>query len=67
MIARNPDKLQKLQDEIIRNTGNSEIRYLLADFIDSHRDPESFYRSFVDDLKKYEISILINNVETGTN
>ena len=63
LISRNKQKLESLVSEL--SLSNSKIKYVVADFLYSHRNPEEFYTHLVSQLAEYEISGLINNVGIG--
>jgi short-subunit dehydrogenase len=62
LISRSKDKLEKVVNELITLTGNNDIKYILADFTYSHRNPEEFYSNLMTQLAPYEISALFNIV-----
>lgn len=62
LVARNKEKLEKLVKEMSAAHGNPNIRYVVADFSYSHRNPEEFYKGLMQQLAEFEISGLINNV-----
>ncbi|CAG9335453.1 unnamed protein product [Blepharisma stoltei] len=62
LIGRNPEKLKVVSEEIIKRTGNLDVRYIVSDFKNSQDDQEIFYRELIEKLKVFNVSILINNV-----
>ena len=62
LIARNKAKLEALVSELSSSSSNQNIKYVVADFQYSHRNPEEFYKHLTAQLSEYEISGLINNV-----
>jgi 17beta-estradiol 17-dehydrogenase / very-long-chain 3-oxoacyl-CoA reductase len=64
MISRNKDKLEKVAKEIILLSSNPNIKTIVADFGFSHRNPEEFYKSLMNQLSSYEISGVVNNLGT---
>ena len=62
LIARNKEKLEDVTKEISNATSNSSIKYIVADFSYSHRNPELFYTSLMKEISVYDVSVLINNI-----
>jgi len=63
LIARNPEKLQTVKEEILKASPKAEIKIVIADFKKS-LEP-GFYDNVSNQLKDLDISILINNVGVG--
>ena len=62
LVSRNKEKLEKVTKELISASSNTNIKYVVADFTYSHRNPEEFYGALMKELSAYDISGLINNV-----
>jgi len=65
IISRNPEKLNETKAEIesyVQKKGgkNVEIRTLAVDF--SKADKNTYYQTILDELKKIDVGILVNNV-----
>ena len=65
MVSRNSEKLESVKSEFKTMFPNSEIETITADFSYSHRDPINFYENLANEVKGYNISILVNNVGTA--
>lgn len=64
LIARNPEKLEKVKQEITQKYKEAEIKIVVADFKNSLDD--GFYDKIYHQLKDLDISILVNNVGIGS-
>ncbi|EAR98643.1 oxidoreductase, short chain dehydrogenase/reductase family protein (macronuclear) [Tetrahymena thermophila SB210] len=58
-ISRNPTKLQNVESELTKINPNIRVRNIIMDF----EKPD--YKMVEQQLKQYQISLLINNVGTG--
>ena len=60
--SRNAEKLENVKKEFKELFPNSEIEIIVADFSYSHRDPIRFYENLFNEIKGFNISVLVNNV-----
>ena len=62
LVSRTKEKLEKVVKEISTTAKNDNVKYVVADFEFSHRNPEEFYQKLMAEFSNYEVSGLINNV-----
>lgn len=62
LVARTEPKLKEACKELHERSKNPNIDYVIADFSNTHKDPETFYRNLYEKLKPHNVSVLINNM-----
>lgn len=62
LVSRNLEKLNEVKRQFIFEYPEGEVQVLAADFSFSHRNPIEFYEKFNEELDKFNISVLVNNV-----
>ena len=62
LISRNQEKLESVKQEISSQYPGNIVEIIACDFSNSHKNPEIFYEDLYQQIKNYDISVLINNV-----
>jgi len=62
LVSRSQEKLLHVKNEICSQYPGNVVEIVACDFSDSHKNPEIFYEDLYQQIKGYEISVLVNNV-----
>lgn len=62
LVSRNMEKLENVRLEICKQYPGNVVEIVVCDFSNSHKNPEIFYSELHEQIKDFQISILVNNV-----